>query len=199
MEHKFGLKFGLDPEKIWPIWLCIIPGTAMFLGGLGILAWGISDYYDSLEIGLYDKEWLDSQLKYTIFPAAVLIVVGILLVSFLFLFRTLYKTGFWCPYGFTFNDQTGMLTVHHGHKGTTFHIQYLQRVKISNTGLDSNGRYNTLYHGKKRDYGYIKLYYLKNGHKRSVSPYGMIHGVEGAKMTLDDLISQVEQRKNGNY
>lgn len=187
MERKMGLKYGLDPKTGFHILIAIIPGAALILGGLGILAFNIFDYFDMVEFGMYDEEFMIKQLISGIIISSILIVIGSLLMLFLSVARHNYKTGYWDVYAFTYNTETRMLQIHRTHKKREVYIGDIVDVRIRNRGLDYRGNYDPSFAGKVTAWGFIKVCVEKNGKRRWYSPYGMVWHVAEIQNELFEL------------
>ena len=190
MIDNFGAKFGLDEKVGFKWWLCVFPPLAFILGGLGIMAWSITDYYDMVGFGMYDEAFMEKMLWDGLITSFILIGVGLVLMFTLSLFKLFYKTGFWSVWGFTYNEETKMLSVHKFHKKREFYIGDLLEIKVANRGLNYRGEYEPVYSNRKTSFGYIHVYYNKNGKRKRLSPYGLIHGVEGVAYKINFYYEQ---------
>lgn len=190
MKHQFGLKMGMSPEKIIPLFVCIIPPLMFCLGGIGILVFSITDYYDMMEIGLYEQEFMESQLTSGVVIGSILIGIALILCVVLLVIRRLYKTGYWCIYGFTYHEDTRMLQVHRGHRIRQYYVGSIIDVRIMNRGLRTDGQYDQRYSYRKTSYGYLKVCFFENGKKKWDYPYGMLADVESTRNVIASLVQQ---------
>ena len=189
MIHNFGLKYGLDPDRIIPVVPRVIPPLALIVGGIGLGAWTVSDYYDMVEFGMYDEEFMEKSLWSGLGFAIFLAAIGIILFLVLNAIHLLYKSGYFSVWGFSYDDETHMLSVHKFHKKREFYIGDLSYVKISNGGLDINGKWEAYRSNRRTSFGYIHVYFEVNGKKKRVSPYGMLCAVEDTANMIYQLYS----------
>ena len=191
MEHKMGLKYGLDPEKGFHILIALIPGLALITGGLGISIWSVCDYFDMVDFGMYDEEFMIKQLISGLITGGILLLIGSILLIFLMTARHNYKTGYWDVYGFTYNDVTKKLQIHRTHKKREVYIGDIVDIRIRNRGLDYRGNYDPSFAGRITPWGFIKICVEKNGKRRWYSPYGMVWHVAEIRDELYRLISEL--------
>ena len=197
MVENFGYKCGVD-EKGGNLFVCIFPPLCIMLGGVWVIYFTISSYYSDLEFGILDAEDLEPTLRYGIITGSIVFGIGLILLMFLVGLKFLYKSGFFSPYGFSFNHETKMITVHSGHKKKEFYIGDLIGIKVNNNMLDKSDLLRGIYNYYKAPYGFIKLIFLVNGKKKTAKPFGLI---ECAQCTADyiDYLSYQEVKAKQNH
>ena len=194
MEDCFGWKCGVD-ENGGKTFFCVFPPLMFMLGGAWVLYFGISSYYSDLEFGLFDEEYLAEQLTYDIIIGSIVAGIGLILLIVLLTIKFLYKCGYFKPYGFTYNTETKMISVHNGHRKREFYIGDLIRVKYNNNMLDQTSYNHGIYKYVKTSYGFMKLTFIVNGKRKTAKPFGLISSVEGTANHIYSLCYEELARK----
>lgn len=185
IEH-FGEKFGLD-EKGGKLIYCILPPLAFILGGALIIYFGVDDYYHELSIGFYDADWMGASLKSSIIIGSVIAGIGLIIMIVTNVIRILYKTGYFSIYGFSYNKETKMLSIHNGHRNKEFYIGNLEKVRVNNTFIDKFSYSKGIINHVKTPYGFVKVCFRVNGRKKWAKPFGLIDSAGGAAYYINSL------------
>ena len=189
MEEDFGWKFGLD-ENGSKLFVCIFPPLMFMLGGAWVLYFGISSYYSDLEFGILDEEDLYEIMMDDVLIGSIVLGIGLTLLIVLCSIRALYKSGFFSVYGFTYDHETKMLSVHNGHRKREFYIGDLVKVKVNTTMLDRTSYNNGIFKFVKTPYGFVKVCYMHKGRKKWLTPFGLIDSAESTGDYINYLYEQ---------